>query len=176
MGFWGVVLVARTPATLSTLRSVQALGGDPEDGGARRTDAWALHRVHQPDRDDDAALQSIADEAGGPVLAAFVFDSDTAWVRLAAPRQGFLKRAPKIVTFYVDPESARGYDIDVDDRAEAAAPGAVVAWAGGGDVDAVRTVLEREHVFAEDGVLRLAAAFGAIPADETTEWTFGDDD
>lgn len=174
MGFWGVVLVARTDVPLTALRSVQALRGDHDDDAAG-SDGWRILQVHSPEHADEAGFRAIADEVGGPVLAAYVLDSDTAAVHLLSPRPGLLRRRPATVRFVLDEESAGNYGLPVDERAQAAAPEAVVAWAGGGDVEAVRAVVTGDRVFAEDAVLALAAAFGAIPPGELSEWTFSED-
>lgn len=174
MGFWGAVLVARSDAPLSALRSVQALGGD-HGRDAAGSNGWRILKVHQPEHAGEADFRAIADEIGGPVLAAYVLDSDTAAVHLVSPRRGPFRRRPATVVFFLDEESAHNYDLPVDERAQATAPEAVVAWAGCGDVEAVRAAVAADRTFAEDSVLALAAAFGAIPAGELSEWTFGDD-
>jgi hypothetical protein len=173
MGFWGAVLVARTDVPLTGLRSVRALGGeaDREEPGLA---GWRWLTLIGPEREDDAAVQAIADEVGGPALVAFVFDSDTAAVRLAAPRRGLLRRAPRMVRFFLDEESARDYELPVDTAEQAAAADSVVAWAGAGDVDAVRAAITRDAVFAEEAVLALAVAFGAIARDALPDEAFED--
>lgn len=60
-----------------------------------------------------------------------------------------------------------------DPAVNAAAPARILAWAGGGDLDAITAAVEGKLLFAEDAVLRLAAAFGAIPDGELEEWVFG---
>jgi hypothetical protein len=164
VGFFGVQLVARSGRPLGNLPVVRALG-DEVDWEQQGAGDWWFCRVHgqQPPPDEETVAALVA-EVAGPVAIGYVHDSDVALVWLAAPGQ-------PVAGFVLNPEAARGYGLPVDDAAQSAAPAAVTAWAGPGvDADAVAEVLATEHVFAEEGVVRLAAAWGAVPAGELGTW------
>jgi hypothetical protein len=168
VGFSGVQLVARSGRPLGDLASVGALGGevDWEQQGAGD---WWFCRVHGHDPPpEEEAVGALVDEIGGPVAIGYLHDSDVALVWLAAP-------GLPVAGFVLNPQAGRRYGLPVDDAAQEAAPDAVTAWAGPQtDPDAVAAVLAAEHVFAEEGVVRLAAAWGAVPAGELGTWVGAD--
>lgn len=72
------------------------------------------------------------------------------------------------------PRLAADYDCPVDPQAQHDAVPCLLRWAGpGADEDLLRAAVEGCLLFAEDSVLRLAAAAGAIPAVDLAHYTFG---
>ena len=167
MGFSGVQLVAASGRPLGDLAIVRGLGGEV-DWERQGAGDWWFCRVfgHFPPPEEET-VAALVDEVGR-VAVGYVHDSDLALVWLAAPG------AP-IGGFVLNPGAARRYGLPVDDAAQSAAPAAVTAWAGPQtDPDAVAAVLATEHVFAEEGVVRLAAAWGAVPAGGLATWVGAD--
>ncbi len=166
VGFWGVTVMARSGRDLADLASVKAFGGEV-DWEAEGIKGWRLLRLHGTEWPADELVQAAAEDVAGPVLCAYVVDGDFAQVRLAAPGTDRFE-------FVLNQTSAGNYDYPVDSVAQASAPVRVQAWAGdGSDMDAVAEAVATEMVFAEDVVLRLAAAVGAISPDQVRDWAFG---
>ncbi|HET9656311.1 MAG TPA: hypothetical protein VFP72_13220 [Kineosporiaceae bacterium] len=123
MGFWGVTVVARSAGDLDGLASVRALGGEV-DWVAQGQGGWRFLRRHGAEWPPDAVVQAVADEVAGPVLCAYIIDSDAAHVRLAAPGQ-------ELFEFVLNERGAAIYDVPVDPRVQAQVPQHTIApWRG----------------------------------------------
>lgn len=174
MGFFGTVVVARTSRPLA-LRAAMRMFGARTDVDRAGAPGWWISRLVDCDPSPYAVLRTVAAAGGGPLLAADVLDSDVAHVRLVGGNR--LPRTGRFA-FYLNTDAADGYGFDVDPDVQQRAAMEILAWLGpdaraahGAVHDAVR----HRSVFAEDGVLRLAASFGAIPLDELSEWLFDDE-
>jgi hypothetical protein len=165
VGFWGVKIVARTDRELAALTSVADFDGEFGNEVALEQ-GWRVATIHRGSASDDALAAMVA-ETGAPILVAEVADSDFAVVGFASPDQ-------QIRYFVLHPGSAEGYEHPVDEAAQAAAPAALVAWAGGSAIEAeVIQAVRGRMLFAEDSVRRLAGALGAFPIDELKDYIFG---
>lgn len=159
MGFWGVFLVARGADGWEDLESVAALDGTT-DWSYEGPAGWRFVRLHRADWPDEDQLQAIVDDVAGPVLCAYVADSDMAEVRLAAPDR-------TVFTFVLNETSAARAGAPVDPLIQGQVAQQVQDWAGVAvDAAAVAEVVGTDAVFVEDAILRLASAFGALPADQ----------
>lgn len=78
MGYWGHLVVARSPRPLSVLREVTAFGTPHEEKLIGRD--WRLLRVAGSTPDLRTAVAALVGATGAPVLAAYVLDSDCAVV------------------------------------------------------------------------------------------------
>jgi hypothetical protein len=165
VGFWGVKIVARTDRELAGLASIAELDGEFV-GESVLEQGWRVATVHRGSASDDA-LAALVAETRAPVLVAEVADSDFAVVGFASPVQ-------PVRYFVLHPGLAEGYEHPVDEVAQAAAPAALVAWAGGSAMEAeVIEAVRGQMLFAEDSVLRLAGALGAFPMGELEDYIFG---
>jgi hypothetical protein len=182
MGFFGSVVVARTDRPRALRLAMRMFGARPDLDRAG-ADGWWVTRLVDSGPAPEWILRSVARAGGGPLLCADVHDSDVARVRLfdrARPDGRAGGRDP--VGFFLNVDSAVSYGMPVDWQEQARAAAEVVAWSGsgggsgGGSLEAVRAVVQGSFVFAEDGVLRLAAAFGAIPEADLSDWLFDVDD
>lgn len=172
MGFWGTVIVARTDRPRALRLAMRAFGATT-DLDAQGAAGWWISRLLDSGPSPQWVLRSVSRAGGGPLLSADVVDSDFARVRLIG---GAARGVGEPFEFFLNAESAVGYDAPVDWQDQAQAAARIVAWNGGGDKALIQAAVARRSVFAEDGVLRLAAAFGAIPADELSEWLFDDEE
>jgi hypothetical protein len=165
MGFFGVTVLTRNTDRVSELPAVRALGGDP-DWEVEGLDGWRLGRLHGSDCPEDELVQAIADQTAGPVMCAYIVDSDFAWVRLSEPDQD-------VFDFVLHQDSAVSYGVGVDPEIQAAAPGKLLTWAGSGaDPEAIAAAVAADLVFAEDAVVLLAAAVGALPRSQVRDYMF----
>ena len=96
MGFWGTYIVARTDQPLPELPAMRLSTGSVIWHG-RGPDGWQAVRVHRgPDEWEssdlparwEATLRALMEQAGHPVLAAVVMDSDGAQLIGYSPRAG----------------------------------------------------------------------------------------
>ncbi|MCU7826044.1 hypothetical protein [Kitasatospora sp. DSM 101779] len=156
MGFTGNLTVARLDAPLDGTAAVRAAGGVADRSAA--AEGWQL----LASSGDDLKPSALARETGGPVLNAFVFDSDFAVVEV-------FDTGRPAWTCVLSPEAALDHDCPQDwlgDPAETAATAADWAAAHGlaADREALAAVLTAESdPFAEELVLVLLAALG-LPA------------
>jgi hypothetical protein len=172
LGFFGTVIVARTRRP-RILRLVMRAFGASIDLDRAGAPGWWVSRLLDTGPSPEWVLRVVARAGGGQLLSADVMDSDFAVVRLigGGPRDG-----RGAFEFLLNVDSAVSYGAPVDWQAQSMAASQIVSWAGGGVQEAVEKAVRRRSVFAEDGVLRLAASFGAIPADDLSEWLFDDEE
>ncbi|MEW1913235.1 hypothetical protein AB0442_33220 [Kitasatospora sp. NPDC085895] len=155
-GFTGNLTVARLDAPLDGTAAVRAAGGAADRAAA--ADGWQLLATGG----DDLEPSVLVRETDGPVLNAFVFDSDFAVV------EAFDAGRPAW-RCVLSPESALDHDCPqdrLDDPAATAATAAGRAAAHGlaADREALASVLGAESdPLAEELVLVLFAALG-LPA------------
>jgi hypothetical protein len=170
MGFWGVELMARAGADPAGSAEVESWGGE-EDWRYDGLNGWQIVRIHQADAPSPDQVLAACREIGGPLLVAYLMDSDCAAATCAEP-QG------EVFEFYVHPEVAvHGYGLPRMDAAQEAAPRRLVGWAGEGsgvDLVQVRAALATKFVFVDDALVQLAAALGAIPLSGARDLMFGD--
>jgi hypothetical protein len=171
VGFSGTLIVARTHRPWAVRLVMRAFGAsiDSDRAGAA---GWWVSRLLDTGPSPEWVLRVVARAGGGPLMSADVMSSDFALVRLIGGGQ---HQSPGAFEFLLNVESAASYGAPIDWQAQSGAAAHIVAWAGGGAHETVRQAVTRPSVFAEDGVLRLAASFGAIPADELSDWLFDDD-
>jgi len=159
-------MLIRSDVDVTELDIVRAAGGTPEGGWAGEA-GWRFARLHGGRPLTAAQVRAVAEQAGAPFLAAYVVDSDFADVRCAAPGLSDLR-------FALHPMMAVDYEYPVDPEAQDAAVPYLLRWAGdGADEVLLRAAVTGSLTFAEDSVLRLAAAVGAIPQCELADYTFG---
>ena len=170
MGFWGVELMTRAGVDPAGSEEVKSWGGE-EDWRYEGLNGWQIVRIHQADAPTAAKALAASREIGGPLLAAYLIDSDCATVICTEPDG-------EVFEFYVHPETAvEGYELPRMDAAQEAAPQRLVDWAGdgaGADLAELRTTLATEFVFVDDAMVQLAAALGAIPLSSVRDLMFGD--
>jgi hypothetical protein len=169
MGFFGNSMLIRADVDVITIDIVRAAGGHP-DGGWSGSGGWRFARVHRAEPLSGEEVRAVAEEVSAPFLAAYVVASDFAEVWCAAPGQ-------PVFRFVLHPRRAADYDCPVDSQEQHDAVPRLLRWAGqGADEDLLRAAVHGGLLFAEDSVLRLAAAAGAIPAAELAQYTFGPTD
>lgn len=170
MGFWGVELMARAGVDPAGSEEVESWGGE-EDWRYEGLHGWQIVRIHHADAPSPDQVLAACREIGGPLLVAYLIDSDCAAVTCAEP-QG------EVFEFYVHPETAvQGYELPPMDAAQEAAPQRLVGWAGegaGADLVQVRAALATKFVFVDDAMIQLAAALGAIPLSSARDLMFGE--
>lgn len=174
MGFTGTVVVARTTRPL-VLRAAMRVFGARTDVDAAGAPGWWVSRLLDCDPAPFWVLRTVASAGGGPLLAADVLDSDVARVRLVA---GHRLPATGRFEFLLNTDSAASYGFEVDPDVQQRAAMEILAWLGPDAREAhgpIHDAVRHRSVFAEDGVLRLAASFGAIPLEELSEWLFDDE-
>ncbi len=159
-------MLIRADVDVTALDIVRDAGGTP-DGGWVGKDGWRFARVHRGDPLTAEHVRAVADQVNAPFLAAYVVDSDFVEVRCAAPGMSVLR-------FVLQPLYAADYDCPVDSHAQEAAVPYLLRWAGeGADEALLRAAVQGCLRFAEDSVVRLAAAIGAITASDLRDYTFG---
>ncbi|WP_431677132.1 hypothetical protein [Kitasatospora sp. KL5] len=157
MGFTGNLTVARSRTPLAESAAVRASGALPEQSA--QAGAWQFLATSG----EDVRAAALAAETAGPVVSAFVLDSDFAVV------EAFDADGPTW-TCVLSPETALDYDCPQDwigAPAETARTAADWAAAHGLTADhaALAAVFAAESdPFAEDLVLELLAALG-LPFD-----------
>jgi hypothetical protein len=167
MGFFGVTMLVAGDVNPATLPAVRALGGEP-DWATAGTGHWQLSRIHGADCPDPDQVRAATEQAGAAFMCAYILDSDFAAVQCCRP-------GDEVTSFVLHATSARGYDYPVSDAEQEAAVGYLLDWAGAGaDEHEVRRALSGRMVSAEDSVLRLAAALGALPMANLSDYLFGD--
>lgn len=170
MGFWGVELMTRAGVDPAGSDEVESWGGE-EDWRHEGLNGWQIVRIHQADAPNADQVLIASRQIGGPLLVAYLIDSDCAAVTCAEPDG-------EMFEFYVHPETAvEGYELPRMDAAQEAAPQRLVEWAGegaGADLAELRTTLATEFVFVDDAMVQLAAALGAIPLSGGRDLMFGD--
>lgn len=155
MGFGGTFLLARWGERLDDVPLVSADGEDPELVDEEPGTGWQLVQVSEG---SDLGAE-LAAYTGGPVLVAYVNDSDCATV------QG---RTPEGVAFSgaLDAESAAGYESPFGWETDLSVViPAAVAWAAATGHDADAAMLEQVFAaeadpFVEPLVYRLVKALG----------------
>jgi hypothetical protein len=134
MGFWGVELMTRAGVDPAGSDEVESWGGE-EDWRYEGLNGWQIVRIVQADAPSADQVLAASREIGGPLLVAYLIDSDCAAVTCAEPEG-------EVFEFYVHPETAvGGYELPRMDAAQEAAPQRLVGWAGegaGADVAEVR--------------------------------------
>jgi hypothetical protein len=155
VGFNGTFLLARWGEPLNTLALVSANGGEPAWLAREPGTGWQLLQVwHGVDVGADLAAHT-----GGPVLVAYVNDSDCATIQARTPAGVAWSGA-------LDQDSARGYESPFGWETDVSVViPAAVAWAAGTGHDAdpakLDEVFEAEpDPFAEDLVHELVQALG----------------
>jgi len=170
MGFWGVELMTRAGVDPAGSDEVESWGGE-EDWRHEGLNCWQIVRIHQADAPNADQVLAASRQIGGPLLVAYLIDSDCAAVTCAEPDG-------EVFEFYVHPATAvEGYELPRMDAAQEAAPQRLVEWAGegaGADLAELRTTLATEFVFVDDAMVQLAAALGAIPLSGARDLMFGD--
>jgi hypothetical protein len=170
MGFWGIELMTRGGVDPAASHEVESWGGE-EDWRHEGLNGWQIVRIHQADAPNADQVLAASREIGGPLLVAYLIDSDCAAVTCAEP-QG------EVFEFYVHPATAvEGYELPRMDAAQEAAPQRLVGWAGqgaGADVAKVRAALTTKFVFVDDAMVQLEAALGAIPLSNAQDLMFGE--
>lgn len=151
MGYTGRILVARSPRPLSELAAVDA--DDVLHESAYAGD-W---REAQLDGDLPGALQRLVAETGGPVLSAFIFDSDVADVEALSP-------GGAAWNVYLHEGKAREYGAPELPQTVDEVVGQAQAWSAEAGLTssavAVRTAIEGHNVFAEETFYELVGALG----------------
>lgn len=170
MGFWGVELMTRAEFDPAGSDEVKSWGG-VEDWRYEGHNGWQIVRIHRAGAPTAAQVQAASREIGGPLLAAYLIDSDCAMVICTEPEGDLFE-------FYVHPEAAvQGYGAPRRDAAQEAAPQRLVRWAGegaGADLAEVRAALATKFVFVDDAMIQLAAALGAMPLSAARDLMFGE--
>ncbi len=156
MGFWGVELLARGTvdvAATDVFDSWHAEVLDQREG----LDGWHYLQLDGTEVLEAEHALALAVEIDGPVLLAYVLDSDCSIVTCATPDETTFQ-------FYVHPDTAvNGYDLPAQPDDQTAAPDRLVRWTGtGADPAAVRAALASEETFAEDSLFDIAVALGIL--------------
>jgi hypothetical protein len=166
VGFFGNSMLIRADVDVTALDIVRDAGGT-RDGGWVGQAGWRFARVHGGKPLTANHVRAVADQVNAPFLAAYVVDSDFAEVRCAAPGMSVLR-------FVLQPLYAADYECPVDSQAQEAAVPYLQRWAGeSADEALLRAAVQGSLTFAEDSVLRLAAAIGAIVPSDLEDYTYG---
>jgi len=160
-------VVRQGGAALADIEAVRPLGGSV-DSDFTGTSGWRIGRIHRAEHPSVAQVSAAAAETDGPCLMAYVLDSDFAEVQYTRPGQSVRR-------FVLHPDIAAEYGCPVDPAEQAAAPADLERFGSeGADLRQLRAVVAGRMVFAEDTVLWLAAALGAVPLSDLAELCFGD--
>jgi hypothetical protein len=166
VGFFGNSMLVRADVDVTALDVIRDAGGEPDGGWVGRA-GWRFARVHRGKPLTAVQVRAVADQLGAPFLAAYVVDSDFAEVRCAAPGMSVLR-------FVLQPLYAADYECPVDSQAQETAVPYLLRWAGeGADEALLRATVQGSLTFAEDSVVRLAAAIGAIAPSDLENYMFG---
>jgi hypothetical protein len=166
MGFWGIKVLIRTASDLMTVPVLTELLGGELDSAWNESTGWVFASLHQADYPDVTQVIALAEAVNGPVLTAYVADSDCAILQFASPGT-----APHWGVLHAETALEMGFD-GVPSAHETYAH--LAEWAGGPlDETAVTEALTTELIFAEDTFLVLAHALGALEPESLPDRVFG---
>ena len=166
MGFWGTKVLIRTTSDLTAVPVLTELLGGELDSAWNEPTGWALASLHRADYPDVTQVVALAAAVNGPVLTAYIADSDCAILQFASPGT-----APHWGVLHAEFALEMGFD-GVPTANETYAH--LTEWVGAPlDETAVTEALTTELTFAEDTFLLLADSLGALEPGSLQDRVFG---